>query len=547
MLADTRTDAARHVSTWPSTVILQVTSRKTVRSAVGWGVVFGLYTATQALAYASSYATPAARRLLVQEFGANTGISALVGPAIQIDTVPGFTAWKCLTVLAITAAVWGILTSTRMMRGEEDAGRWELLLAGRTTRRRSAAEALLAMAMGLVALLVTTGIITIAMGRSSKVGIGAGAALFFALAVVAGACMFTAIGALASQLSSTRRQAAGYASALLGVSYALRMVADSGTDLAWLRWATPLGWIEELQPLTRPNPLALVPIALLTAAAAAYTVYLAGRRDLGASVFPDRSSTAPHLRLLSGSVGLAFRLMRSMLIAWAASIIAYGLLLGSIAKSGGKIMTSTPSMRLVFARLGVTGAEAYLGFALLIMAMALNFVAAGQISATRAEESIGRLEYLLVRPLSRTRWLASRIVMAAGIVVLAGLLAGLSTWLGAAGEHAGVSFSSMVEAGLNIVPPALLLLGIGALVYGALPRLVTFATYGVLVWSLLVELTGGIVNVNHWILDTSAFHQMAAAPSAPIDWTTNAIMTAIGVAGALAGLVAFNLRDLKGE
>ncbi len=68
-----------------------------------------------------------------------------------------------------------------------------------------------------------------------------------------------------------------------------------------------------------------------------------------------------------------------------------------------------------------------------------------------------------------------------------------------------------------------------------------------LVWSLLVELTGGIVNVNHWILDTSAFHQMAAAPSAPIDWTTNAIMTAIGVAGALAGLVAFNLRDLKGE
>jgi ABC-2 type transport system permease protein len=181
------------------------------------------------------------------------------------------------------------------------------------------------------------------------------------------------------------------------------------------------------------------------------------------------------------------------------------------------------------------------------MAMALNFVAAGQISATRAEESIGRLEYLLVRPLSRTRWLASRIVMAAGIVVLAGLLAGLSTWLGAAGEHAGVSFSSMVEAGLNIVPPALLLLGIGALVYGALPRLVTFATYGVLVWSLLVELTGGIVNVNHWILDTSAFHQMAAAPSAPIDWTTNAIMTAIGVAGALAGLVAFNLRDLKGE
>jgi ABC-2 type transport system permease protein len=547
MLADTRTNAVRHAGTWPSTVILQVTSRKAVRSAVGWGVVFALYTATQALAYASAYATPAARRLLVQEFGSNAGISALVGPAIRIDTVPGFTAWKCLTVLAITAAVWGILCATRLTRGEEDAGRWELLLAGRTTRRRGAGEALVAMTLGLVALFVTTGILTVAVGRSSKVGIGVGAALFFALAVVAGACMFAAIGALASQLSSTRRQAAGYASALLGVSYALRMVADSGTGLGWLRWATPLGWIEELQPLTRPSPLALVPIALLTGAAGCLALYLAGRRDLGASVLADHSSAAPHLRLLSGPVTLALRLMRPTLIAWAGSIVAYGLLLGSMAKSGGKIITSTPSMKLVFERLGVSGAQAYLGFALLIMAMALSFVAAGQVSATRAEESIGRLEYLLVRPLSRTRWLAGRMVLATVIVVLAGLLAGFSTWLGAALEHAGVSFSSMVASGLNIVPPALVLLGIGALVYGALPRLVTFATYGALVWSLLVELTGGMVNVNHWILDTSAFHQMAAAPSAPIDWTTNAVMSGIGVALALAGLLAFTLRDLKGE
>jgi ABC-2 type transport system permease protein len=105
----------------------------------------------------------------------------------------------------------------------------------------------------------------------------------------------------------------------------------------------------------------------------------------------------------------------------------------------------------------------------------------------------------------------------------------------------------MMGAGINIVPPALVLVGIGVLVYGALPRLVTFATYGALVWSLLVELTGGIVNVNHWVLDTSAFHQMAAAPSAPIDWTSNTVMTGVAVALALVGLFAFTLRDLKGE
>ena len=528
-------------------MIARLTGRKAVRSGLGWGLVFGLYVATQALSYASSYATPAARQLLVVQFGRNPGISALVGPANQIGTVPGFTEWKCLMFLAITAAVWGILTSTKLMRGEEDAGRWELLLAGRTTRRGAAVQALVGLAVGVLAFFVVAGVITVATGRPAKVGISAGGALFLALAIVSGAAMFTAVGALASQLSSTRRQAAGYASALLGVSYALRMVADAGTGLTWLRWFSPLGWIEELDPLTNPNPLALIPIALLVIVAAILTVYAAGRRDLAASILPDHSTSRPRLRLLNGQAGLALRLTRPTLLAWAGAIIAYGLLLGSIARSGGKIITSSPSMRLVFARLGVTGAEAYLGFSLLVMAMALNFVAAGQVSATRTEESSGRLEYLLVRPVSRHSWLGWRIALAAGALVAGSLLAGASTWIGAASEHAGVGFGTMMAASLNVVPPGLLLLGIGVLAYGALPRFSVSATYAVLVWSFLIEITGGVVNVNHWLLDTSAFHQMAAAPAVPIDWTTNGVMVAVGAACAAGGFFFFSHRDLKGE
>ena len=64
--------------------------------------MFGLYVAVQALSYATSYPTEASRRGLAEQFGSNAGISALVGPARSIDTVGGFTAWKCLTVLAIT-------------------------------------------------------------------------------------------------------------------------------------------------------------------------------------------------------------------------------------------------------------------------------------------------------------------------------------------------------------------------------------------------------------------------------------------------------------
>ena len=181
------------------------------------------------------------------------------------------------------------------------------------------------------------------------------------------------------------------------------------------------------------------------------------------------------------------------------------------------------------------------------MAVTMGFIAAGQVSAARTEESSGRLEHLLVRPLSRRSWFVGRTVLATGVLVVGGVLAGLSTWVGAASDHAGVSFTSMLEAGVNVVPPALLILGVGMLFLGVVPRLSVGVTYAVLVWSLLIEITSGIAVVNHWLLDTSVFHQMAAAPSVHVDWAANLIMVLLGALVALAGVDAFTRRDLKGE
>jgi ABC-2 type transport system permease protein len=119
--------------------------------------------------------------------------------------------------------------------------------------------------------------------------------------------------------------------------------------------------------------------------------------------------------------------------------------------------------------------------------------------------------------------------------------------LGAAIEHAGVGFTSMIDAGLNVVPPALVLLGVGILVFGLWPRVAVKVTYAVLLWSLFVELIGGAVSLNHWVLDTSTLHQMAPAPSEPVDWTSAGAMVAIAVAATLVGYHRFARRDLAGE
>jgi ABC-2 type transport system permease protein len=250
--------------------------------------------ASSAWGYASAYKTAAQRDRLAALFGSNTGLAAINGPAREIQTESGYAAWKSFMFLIIAGAVWGLLTGTKLLRGEEDAGRWELLLAGQTTRRTATGQALAGLGVGLGTLSVLAAVITVAVGQLPRVGIGAGPSLFFSVAMVTPAAMFLAVGALASQLAATRRQAAGYAGAVLGACYALRMVADSGSGLPWLRWTTPLGWAEELRPLTGSRPLALLPICGLVAGLGGLSVYLAGQRDLGAaSSLPGPASGEP--------------------------------------------------------------------------------------------------------------------------------------------------------------------------------------------------------------------------------------------------------------
>lgn len=526
-----------------------LTARRTVRSAAPWGIVFALYIVTSAVGYTSTYRTVAARTELARSFGTDVGINAIIGPARHLDTVAGFTEWRCVGVLSLVGAVWGLLTSTRLLRGEEDAGRWELLLAGPTSRRSAAVEALLGLAGGLAALWLLPAVGTVLIGRAGSLHFGIGNALLLASACTASAAVFLAIGAIASQLAANRRQAAGYAGVVLGLAYGVRMIADSGTGLDWLRWATPLGWTEQLQPLTAPRPLALAPVAGLVLAAALLTSWLAGRRDLNASSWPSRSRSRPHTMLLGGPTGLSLRLIRPLLLGWTTALVLTGLMLGIIAKSAGQALDDSPDFRKVLGRLGTqgSGARAYLGVSFLVVALLVALAAAALAGAARAEEADGRLDQLVVRPVSRRRWLAGRLTVATTGLAGAALLGAIATWLGAASQHLPIGLATLLQAGINVLPAAVFVLGASTLALGLLPRAVTAVGYGVVAWSFLVQIIAGLAGLSHWVLDTSLFLHLAPAPAAAPNWSADLALTGIGVGLAGVGLICFVRRDLAGE
>jgi len=185
-------------------VVAAISARRMVRSAGLWGAVFGGYIAYAAWEYATSYPTVASREKIALTFGTNAGFSALLGQGQRLATIGGFTAWRAMGVLVPVGAVWAMLAATRLTRGEEDAGRLELLLAGQTTRRRAVAQAEAGLAAGLAVLWVITAAATAAAGSPARIGISAGSALCLATAVVTGAVMFAGVGVLAAQLAATR-------------------------------------------------------------------------------------------------------------------------------------------------------------------------------------------------------------------------------------------------------------------------------------------------------------------------------------------------------
>jgi ABC-2 type transport system permease protein len=464
-----------------------------------------------------------------------------------VNTIGGFVAWRVFGLLIIVGAIWGMLAATRLLRREEDAGRWELFLAGRTTRRQATAQAITGMAVGWLTLWALTAALTAIAGSQPSVGFSVSSSLFYATATTASAAMFLAVGALTSQLAPTRRAANGLAAGFFALCYLIRMVADSGTGLEWMRWVSPLGWVENLRPLTGSQPLALVPVAVLTAAAGGAAVSIAGRRDLGVGMLTRSRSAEPSTRLLGSPVLLIIWLERWVALAWIGGLGALALIFGVVARSAAAGNVGVEAIKQQMSRLGAHpggAVEAWIGCEFLYLAALLAFAVAGQISAARNEEAEGHLDNLLARRLSRSQWLAGRVAFGVALAVAAGFAASVGGWIGVTAGNSEVGMSAMLQAGLNITVPALFILGVGTLLYGLVPRLAAPLLYGLILWSFLIEIIGSSITSNQWLLDTAVLSHLGPVPATSLNWTVIAWLVGLASVAALVGAAAFSRRDL---
>jgi len=97
---------------------------------------------------------------------------------------------------------------------------------------------------------------------------------------------------------------------------------------------------------------------------------------------------------------------------------------------------------------------------------------------------------------------------------------------------------------VNVTPPAVFVLGAGALIFGLRPQLTAAVSYGIVAVSFLLNLLGALVKNADWLKDLSLFTHIALAPAVKPDWGADLIMVALGLGCAVIGAIAFQRRDI---
>lgn len=472
----------------------------------------------------------------------NPAIRTLFGEPVALDTAGGFTVWRTGAALGVLLGVWALLTATRLLRGEEDAGRWTLLASGPVRAG--------AMALRVVLVVVAVPVVAGAGAAAALLVAGepGGGALVHGAGLALTGAFYAAVGALAAQVFPRRAAAAGAATAVLAAGLLSRMVGDGLPELGWLRWLSPFGLTAVAAPFHADRVVPLVVLAGAAAAAVALVPLLADRRDVGEGYVRPGRRRRPRLALLGSPTAFAARGAAGPLLGWSVGVGAYFLLVGLLTVSLTGFLADNASFADLAAQAGFAGLDRDAGYAatlFALLALPVGAFATARIGALAADEAARRLALLLAGPLTRTRLLVAHAGVAAVAAAALTVVAGTAFWTGAAAAGSPLTLGAALAGALNTLPVALLALGAAVLAIGWVPRATVAVGAVPVVGGFFWHVIAGSTGAPRWVADVSPFAHLAAVPAVPASVLATVVMLLVAAAATGVGLVGYRRRDLR--
>ncbi|MEU4198061.1 ABC transporter permease [Kribbella sp. NPDC026611] len=505
-----------------------------------WIVVFVMAAAGSAKASMDLYSDQHALVEAARTANASPALVSLYGRIFDETSLGEVSLFKFTAFGAVLVGLLAGILVVRHTRTEEESGRLELLSAG-VLGRYAALTAALIVAGGTVVLL---GLLT----ALSLIGTGLPTTGSFAFGLMwAGAGLaFAGVGAVTAQVTESARAANGLTAVVLGVSYVLRAVGDSSSHTAWVSWLSPIGWSQQVRAYVGDRfVVLLLPLVLLVVLVAAATA-LVRRRDLGAGLVRPRPGPARAASSLRSPLALAWRLHRGSLFGWGFAFLLLGLLVGNIASNVDGFVTSDSARELVQKMGGVEGiTDAFLATEMGVIGLLASAYGIQAALRLRSEETALRAEPLLATGVTRSRWLASHVLMAmlgtGALIVVAGLGSGISS--GASLGNVGRQVPRMLAAAAVQLPAIWLVTALVVILFGVAPKAVT-AGWFLFGAFLLIGQFGEVFNLPSWLIKVSPYGHTPRLPggdfsAVPVIW-----LLAITAVLALAGFTTFRRRDI---
>ncbi|MGH3384945.1 MAG: ABC transporter permease [Nocardioidaceae bacterium] len=522
--------------TGTGTMVRFILRRDRIRLPVWLVAIIGLVYASAA-SVQGVYNTPEKMASYAQTIGNSPASVVMSGPPVALDTIGGITIFEVAASAIVATALMAIFLIIRHTRTEEESGRTELLRA--TVLGRYAPMVAALVVVSAAALVVGLGVAVTFISLDLPVT----GSLVYGTAIAAVGIVFTAVGALAAQVTEHARGAIGLGAAVLGASFVLRGAGDVGDGT--LSWLSPIGWSQAVHAFDGDRWWPLAISLAFSAVLLAVSLALVEHRDVGAGLVAPRPGPRSASPRLSGAFGLAARLQRGTLIGWASGLFLGGVAMGSVGREVRSLLEENPEIAdLMSMPDGADLVDAFFGTAMLLLALVAAGFTVSSALRLRSEETAGHAESLLATGLSRWRWTVSSLaVTTLGTVVVIGA-GGLGTGL----AHAiAIGDSSQVPRLLGValayVPAALVLGGFAVALFGWAPR-AALAGWAALVGCVVVGWLGGILDIPEWLADVSPFQHLPNAPLEPITATPLVILSVVAVALAAVGLVGFRRRDV---
>lgn len=516
-----------------------------------WIVGIGALGLAVGAAISGQFADEAERASIVALASSNPAFLFLRGlpDGLSIGAVAFFQGFSFTGVLAGLMSTFLVVRHTRT---DEELGRTELIRSTPIYRNTALAATI---TLGVTA----NALLAVAIAAGYIVGgLPASGSILAALAVGSVGVFFVGTTAVIVQVLPSGRASNGVAAALVGAAYLIRGVGDAlgspnvqltQVTPSVLSWFSPIGWGQATRPFSDPTfaPLMLSAAGFGLLAVAALT--LSARRDLGASLVPEREGH-PEARLGGRSVlGLAWRLQRLTLLGWCIGVAVLGSIAGGLGPVVAEAVEGNPSLSELIARLAPgTTADVVDIFTAALLGIGGVLAGAAGVQATmrlRAEETEGHAELLLATPISRAGWVGATLIVAIGSVLVVCAVTGLATGLAIVQSSGNLAeLSRFTGAALAHAPAALVFVAITALIFATMPRLTIPLGWGLLVIGLVVGQFGALLQLPEWLQSISPFHHSSALPVEDLDVPTVLVLSVAAVLGAVLSPILIRERDL---